>query len=1043
MRKLLLLLFAVGVSTCLLQAQTRTIRGKVTSSDGSPIPNVSIIIKGTSYGTTTDFDGNYSMNVPAGSRILKFTAVGMSEVEISIGDKGVINARLESADRNLAEVVVVGYGTQKRREATGNVSRVSGAAVSDKPVQSFEAALGGRSPGVQITVPNGIVNNPPVFRIRGTNSISLSSYPLVVIDGVPTFTGDFSGTSAGANALASINPSDIESIDIAKDAAASAIYGSRAANGVVFITTKKGKLGRARVSYDGWVGLTRVQRLPELLNAEEYTEFKNQGLKNANTYNASTNYFALTEGPDGKPIDTRWYDYIYRTGISHNNSISVSGATESTNYYFSLGYTNQQGIVKRNDFRRKSVLFNIDQKVNKIISTGAKIAYSNEDNLAAASSGSLPGEAFNTGGFGRIALVTAPSISPYNNDGTYNTAAGLIGVMNNKQSQMGFYNPVITLDRNRSNTEMNHILANGYIQVKPLSWLTLKSLYGIDYLYADNQIYQDPTSGEGYATVGFAQSVLGKNKRSVWTNTLSIDHVFGDVHTVGLLAGIEDQRTNTEGYGLSRQSISDPYFSNIQGGFTVNNPVSLSIGSNYLYSQFGRLNYNFAQKYYLSGNVRQDEYSGLGYNKRKGVFWGLSAGWEITKENFWEAAGLNDIFSSFKLRGSYGKVGNINGIGNFESYSTYAPGLYGGLPTIGYSRSGNPDLTWETSKKTDVGFNLGFLADRVTAEFSYYKNNIDGLILDVTQVPSAGIPNAIRTNVGSMYNKGFEIGINANVIQGKDFTWNTYFNLSINKNEVTALAPGLPFIIVTSPAGASTNEAVSITQPGYSIGTLYLIPTRGVDPATGRRIFLNAADREVFYAHPGSWQYADGTAAPAISTTDRRLQKNTIPKQIGGFENTFTYRNFELNVLLTYQLGFYVYYGTEAGLRDYRFWNNEKAVLNAWTKPGDITDMPRNVFGDNYSNGSAVPLDVHVHKGDFLKLRNISLGYNLPKSILEKAKISSARFYVSGQNLYIWTKYPGPDPETSTNGNNPANQGIDRNQVANGRTVTLGLKLGL
>ncbi|MBO9199189.1 MULTISPECIES: SusC/RagA family TonB-linked outer membrane protein [Niastella] len=1041
MRKFLLLLLAVGASTCLLQAQTRTLTGRVTASDGSPIPNTSVIIKGTSNGTTTNADGMFSMSVPAGSRIIKFSAVGMNDVEVTIGDKGVINARMESAERNLAEVVVVGYGTQKRKEATGNVATVKGVSIADKPIQSFEAALGGRATGVQITVPNGIVNNPPVFRIRGTNSISLSSYPLVVIDGVPTFTGDFSGTNAGANALASINPSDIESIDIAKDAAASAIYGSRAANGVVFITTKKGKMGRARVSYDGWVGWTKVQRLPELLNAQEYTDFKNQGLVNAKTYNASTNYFALTNGPDGNPIDTRWYDYIYRTGISHSNSISVSGATESTNYYFSLGYTNQQGIVKRNEFRRKSVLFNIDHKVNSIISTGAKISYSNEDNLAAVSSGSLPGEAFNSGGLGRLAILTAPSISPYNNDGTYNTVSGNIGAMGNKQT-VGIYNPVVSLDKNRSNTEINHVQANGYVQIKPLKWLTLKSLYGIDYLYADNQIFFDAISGEGYGTNGLAQSALGKNKRSIWTNTLSIDKSFGEDHTLGLLAGIEDQRTIGEGFGLSRQSISDPYFTNTQGGYTVNNPFLLSVGSNYLYSQFGRINYNFARKYYLSGNLRQDEFSGLGYTARKGVFWGVSAGWEITKEGFWTSAGLDKVFSSFKFRGSYGKVGNISGIGNYESFNTYSPGLYGGQPTIGYNKSGNPDLTWETSKKSDVGLNFGILGERITGEFSYYKNNIDGLVLDVTQVPSAGIPNAIRTNVGSMYNKGFEFGVNANIIQGKDFSWSTFFNVSINKNEVTALAPGLPFIIVTSPAGSTTNEAVSITQPGYSIGTLYLIPTKGVDQATGRRIFINADGKEVYYSYP-TWQYADGTAAPAISTTDRRIQQNTVPKQIGGLENTFNYKNFELNVLLTYQLGFYVYYGTEAGLRDYRYWNNEKAVLRAWTKADDITDMPKNVFGDNYSNGSAVPLDIHMYKGDFLKLRNITLSYNMPKSVLERIKVNSARFYISGQNLHIWTKYPGPDPETSTNGNNAANQGIDRNQVANGRTVTLGLKLGL
>ncbi len=1030
-----------------LAAQSRVITGKIADASGNPIPNASVIVKGTANGTTSTADGTYSLTVPASSRILTISAVGFSEVEFTIGNKAVINATLESADKNLQEVVVVGYGTQRKAEVTGSLASVKGAVVADKPVQSFEAALGGRAAGVQITIPNGVLNNPPVFRIRGTNSISLSSYPLIVVDGIPTFTGDYSGTNAGANALASINPSDIESIDISKDAAASAIYGSRAANGVVFITTKKGKLGRAKVSYDGWVGWTTVQRLPDLLNAQQYTDFKNQALKNANTYNATTNYFALTNDANGNPINTRWYDYVYRTGFSHSNSINVSGATESTNYYFSVGYTDQEGIVRKNDFKRKNILFNIDHRANKVLSVGAKVAYSNEQNLAATSSGSLPGEAFSTGGLGRVAVVTAPNVSPYNNDGSYNinsASPSLIGSMNNKQSQIGFYNPVISLDKNKSNSESNHTQANAYIQIKPFNWLAYKSVYGIDYLYLDNLVYYDPISGEGYSTTGYAASSYSKNKRSVWTNTLSFDYTIASKHTIGLLAGIEEQRTNTESFGLARQTVSDPYFTNIQGGWGVNNPASMNIGQNYLYSQFGRFNYNYDKKYYLSANLRQDEYSGLGYNARKGTFWGVSAGWEINRENFWNSAHLDKVFSSFKLRGSYGKVGNIGGIGNFESYTSYGSGLYGGLATLNFSGAGNTNLTWETSKKLDVGFSFGILNERVTGEFSYYKNNIDGLILDVPQIPSAGIPNnSLRGNVGSMYNKGVEFTLNATPVSTKDFSWNTSFNIGINKNEVTSLAPGIPFIIITSPAGASTNEAVSITQPGYSIGTLYLIPTKGVDPQTGRRIYVNASGKDVYYSHPGLWQYADGSTASAISTTDRRIAKNTNPKQYGGFDNTFRYKDFEMNVLLTYQLGFYVYYGTEAGLRDMRFWNNETAVLRAWTKPGDVTDIPKAVFGDNYSNGSAIPLDVHMYKGNFMKLRNITLSYNVPKKLLEKAKFSSARFYVSGQNLAIWTKYPGPDPETSTNGNGPANQGIDRNQVANGRTITVGVKVGL
>jgi TonB-dependent starch-binding outer membrane protein SusC len=1057
MRKLYLLLIGVVLFASQAFAQ-RTVTGKVTDEKGNPMANASVVVRGTTTGTTTKDDGSYTLTVPANARALVFSSVDMSPVEKAIGTATVINATLKAEDKTMSEVIVVGYGTQRRKDVTGNMTSVKGTAVSDKPVQSFEQALGGRAAGVQITIPNGALNNPPVFRIRGTNSISLSSYPLIIIDGVPAFTGDISTqVSSAANALASINPSDIESIDIAKDAASAAIYGSRAANGVVFITTKKGKVGKAKVTYDGWVGFTQAQRLPELLNAQEYTNFKNQALINANLYNATTNAFALTMDKFGNPIDTRWYDYVYRTGFSHSNTLSVSGANEATSYYFSVGYTNQEGIIKKNDFNRKSVLFNVDHKAGRIFSAGAKIAYANEENLAATSSGSLPGEAFATAGLGRAAIVIAPNVAPYNNDGTYNinsTNPSLIGIMGNLLNgttvakQVGFYNPVISLDRNRSNSEINHIQASTYVQLKPFNWLAYKVLFGIDYIYANNAIFLDPISGEGYGTTGFAQSSHNYLKRSVLTQTVSFDRVLAKSHTVGIVFGTEAQKSNTESFGLARQTLSDPYFTNIQGGYTTNNPVALAIGQNYLYSVFGRFSYDYAKRYFISANVRKDEYSGLGFNNRKGNFWGVSGGWEASRENFWSAANFDKIFSSFRLRASYGKVGNIGGIGNYESYSTYGSGLYGGVATLLYNNAGNPNLKWETSTKTDVGITFGIMRDRITGEISFFRNNIDGLILDVPQAPSAGLPPTgfpntfIRQNVGSMYNKGFEFTLGATPINNKKFSWNSSFNIAFNKNRVTKLAPGLNSVIITSPAGAATNEAVSISLPGYSIGMIYVIPTAGVDPATGRRIFINQAGRKVMYRHvPFSWQYEDGTTATPVTALDRRVYRNAVPKAFGGFDNTFRIGDFEVNALITYQFGFYIYYGTQAGLRDQRFWNNDKSVLRAWTKPGDVTDIPRSIFGDNVSNGSGLPLDVNVFKGDFAKLKSVSVAYNLPRSIVDKTKMSSIRLYVSGQNLVIWTEYPGPDPETSTNGNNPGNPGIDRNQVVNGRVITFGLKV--
>jgi TonB-linked SusC/RagA family outer membrane protein len=1041
MRKLLLALIAVLLFTGQLLAQ-KTITGTVKDDKGNPIPNASVTVKGTSTGTVTKSDGTYSLTVPASAKTLIFSSVDLATLEVAIGSQTTISPSLVAENKTLQEVVVVGYGTQRKGDVTGNIATVKGAAVSNRPTQSFEQALGGRAAGVQVVIPSGVLNAPPVLRIRGTNSISLSSYPLIIIDGVPVFTGDASSTSAAGNVLASLNPNDIESIDIAKDAAASAIYGSRAANGVVFITTKKGKSGKAKVSVDSWVGWSKVQNLPKLLDAFQYTDYKNESLVNAGTYNATTNAFALTTGPDGNPINTNWYDYVYRTGVQHSNSINVSGANDATNYYFSLGYTDQQGIIKKNDFKRISILSNIDHKISKGISVGGKLQYSNEKNLAAVSSGSL-GDAFSTAGLGRVPLVTAPNISPYNNDGSYNFSGALIGVMNNKQGQVGFNNPVIQLDQNRNNSEANHIIANAYAQIKPLDWITLRSQYSIDYIFVDNEIYFSPISGEGFSSNGSATSIFNKLKNSVWTNTIQLDRTFADQHNVSVLGGIEEQKFDNLSYGLNRVTVNDPDFTNIQGGWATPNTSGLGIGESYLYSTFGRVQYNFDRKYFLSANLRRDGASQLGSNSKYGTFWGVSAGWEITKENFWEGSFLDKAFSSLKLRGSYGKVGNIGGLGNFASLSTFGSGLYGGNGTVAFNQVGNPNLTWETSKKTDIGINFGILNDKITGELAFYKSDIDGLLLFVPAPPSAGLPSSIPTNIGTMYNKGVEFALNAAVVNKKNFSWSSSFNIAYNKNEVTSLAPGVDNI-QTSTGGL---EIPSITVVGQPIGMLFVTRTAGVDPATGRRIFINKAGQKVYFQHiapagQSRFMFENGTVSPSVSSADAAPYKNTNPKFVGGFDNTFRYKNFELNALLTYQLGYYIYFGTYAGLRDQRFWNNSVDVLRRWTKPGDVTDMPKSYFGDNISNGSSFPLDINVFKGDFIKLRTLTLGYNLPQNILSKVKVSNARFYVAGNNLAMITKYPGPDPEVSSNGNGTTNQGIDRNTVGNQRTITVGLNIG-
>ena len=1036
------------------------IKGKVSNEQGEPIPGASIRVKGKAITTSTDDQGNFAVNVPANS-VLEITYVGYEKQERPIRDGEFMQVVLRAEDQTLEEVVVIGYGTQSRKETTGSLTSVKGDDVAQLPVQSFDASLTGRSSGVQVNSTAGVLNQAPVFKIRGTNSLSLGTYPLIVIDGVPAFdNNDDSGPSyASNNPLSAINPADIESIDIAKDAAATSIYGSRAANGVVFITTKKGRRGAAKINYDGWVGFTTANRLPDLLNAAEYVEIKNEALRNDGTYDDETNYYGFSYDANGNVIDTRWADYVYRTGTSHSHNVNVSGASEKTNYYGSVGYANQEGIFQKNSFDRKTVMFNVDNQTTDWLKLGMKINYVNENNLAAMATGAGSSGGFqsssSSGAMARVAIISAPIVGPYNNDGSYNyTSNGYIGLMDNaghlNQSRLGFYNPVVSLENNYSNNRLNNVQSNAYVQVQPVSWLTVKSVYGIDYRYVNYENYSSPISGEAIATNGSASSVNASRQRWVWTNTATADKTFGE-HSFNLLLGQEQQRTTGNRFGLRRTGQTDPYYTNIQGGWQ--NVFDYSTDNaeinNYLFSLFSRLQYDYGKKYFVTANLRQDEYSALGLNNKKGVFWGASAGWDIAAEQCWDEAGLGTTVNALKLRGSYGKVGNVAGLSDFGALNTYSAVLYGGQSGLQYTVTGNPDLKWETSKKFDIGVDFALFDNLLSGSIGYYRNAIDGLIFAVPLPPSVGIPNStnnsILQNVGEMANSGFEFTLNASPVQQERFRWNTSFNLTTNTNEVISLANGVSSIITGSLDG------MNITTPGEPAGMLYAIRTGGVDPATGRRIFIDGEGRSVYYQQSvdGSngvnyqWEYEDGSRAPAITpAADARPYKPTAPKVFGGWTNNFSYGSFDLSILLTYQLGGYMMNGTQGTMRDLRFWNNSTDILRRWQNPGDITDIPRVVNNDNVSNGNTLPLDANISSTDYLRLKNVMLAYVLPASLSARLGLSNIRAYVSGQNLALWTKYTGFDPEITTNGNNAIRQGIDKNQAPNARTLTVGLSVG-
>jgi TonB-linked SusC/RagA family outer membrane protein len=1036
------------------------VSGRVTDDKGNPIPNVSIIVKGTNTGTTTDQDGSYTLSVPANGRTLVFSSVGMATKEEVIGDRTTLSLSMATgADQNLQEVVVVGYGTQRRGEVTGSVSQINGNRLRDQPVQSFEQGLSGRAAGVNISVPNGVLGNPPVIRVRGINSISLSSFPLVVIDGVPSFSGDIGGT-ANNNVLGDINPSDIESIEVLKDAAAAAIYGSRAAAGVLLITTRKGRQGRARVGYDGWAGWTKAYNLIPLLNAQQYTDLKNEGLINAGTppngvpgpngtilppATGTARGFYTMNDANGNLVDTRWYDHIYRTGFAHNHSVNVSGASDKTSYYFSAGMTDQEGMLKNNDFKRLTGRFTLDQKVNDWLSLGGTFSYTNSKNNGIVSG--TAGGGFSIAGAGRLPLVLSPNVAPYNNNGTYNInlGANTIGQGNNL-SPLSFYNPIPLLDLNRyqSNTDRN--IANAYAQFRILRGLTFKTLYGIDNLQAENQEFRNSLHGDGVQFVGAAQNVFQRLQRSNWQNILNYNTTLVDRHNIGVVLGAEQQKTQSSSFGADRRKVADPFFNEFQGSFAEIVPSGNSLGENYLESYFGRINYDLSKKYFFSVNGRRDGYSAFAPGRKWGNFWGVSAGWSLSEEAFFKNSGAGDVINNLRLRASYGQVGNNQGISNFGFYSFFNAGLYGTDQTIFYSQAGNANLTWETSKKTDVGFNMGLLNNRLNVEFAWYKNDIDGLILDDPQAPSRGVPgNSILNNIGSMYNKGIELTLSGNIINSKNFTWSSNFNITTQKNEVTALAAGNADILVAT----SGLERANIIRVGESIGSFYAVPTEGVNPANGQRIFVLGDGTRVQYNHaaPSASRWTNvsngsNAARGADQAKDGVIYGPALPKYFGGFDNTVRFKGFDVNVLLYFSGGNYVYNGTKAGLHDNRNWNNAADAMQRWTKPGENAKYPRIVFGDNISNGSGIVISENLEKGDFIKGRNVSVGYTLPTRLMGRTGFNNARVYVAALNAFTITDYSGFDPEIQSNGNSNGAPSVDRNSTPLSRTINVGINIG-
>lgn len=950
---------------------------------------------------------------------------------------------LKSDAQMIDEVVVVAYGTQSARTVTASVSSVKASALKDVPSVSFDQMLQGRASGVSITTPSAGVGQSPIVRIRGANSITSGTSPLYVVDGIPIESGNLS-TMANANALADINPADIVSMDVLKDAAAAALYGSRAANGVILITTKQGQSGKAKVTYDGFAGFSNATDFYDMMNAQQYVDFKNMAVKNrygTDEISLTNGYvspygnkaFNMMKDASGKYVDTSWKDAAFQDGFSQSHSVAVSGGSEKVRYYLSGNYTTQEGIVKGDKYDRLGVKANINVQATDWLKLGmnANVTTGTTSYVDAARRGSN----FSVGGFPRLALINAPNLPMYNEDGTpFYLAQGLGYGPNTVFST--FSNPAAILSLgNGLSSDVTRFISAFYAEATPVKGLTLKTQYGIDYARIEDQRFWSPKHGDGVASKGLANAYNIKNDRWTWTNTANYRFSLGQ-NNFDLLAGMEATERDYSNWTAQRKDLQDDKFTEFQGPF-ASATAGGNLSSNSMISYFGRLNYDYASKYIVSLNYRRDGYSALSKANRWGNFGGVSAAWRVSEEAFFEP--IRDIVNDFKIKGSYGVVGNTD-IYDYASKSYYSSYNYGTNGTYGLSQIADPNLKWESSEKFSLGFNTRIL-DRIDVDFDYYYTKSSDLILNVPQSPSKGIPGGvITTNAGKMKNSGIELTISADVIKNKEFTWQTSLNFTTNKNEVVSLADGVENILGGDDSGL---EITNITVPGKSIGRLYLYKTGGVDPETGRRIFITPEGKETLLMfEKGSWFYRDGTEYQGdFEPVDCG---NTLPTWYGGWSNNFSYKGFDLSLFFQFSGGNKIYNGTKASVSDMRYWNNSKDVYEKyWTPERRNAEYPLPVYGDNYSNGSALPISDWVEKGDYLRLKNVSLGYTFDTKTWSKSLgISALRLYVQAQNLFVITGYSGMDPETLTNVMDATlSGGTDKNTLPQARTYTFGVNL--
>ncbi|SNC74860.1 TonB-linked outer membrane protein, SusC/RagA family [Hymenobacter gelipurpurascens] len=937
-------------------AQTRAVTGRVTDASGTGLPGVTVLERGTTNGTSTDANGGFSLSVQPGATLV-LSSIGFETQNVVLGDRTSLPVTLKSNATELGEAVVVGYGSQTKSEVTGSVTQLSSKDVQNVPTVSFEQAIQGRTPGVQINQTSGKLGAGVQIRVRGSSSVTASNQPLYVIDGIPVTSQDVGSDTEPLNPLADLNPNDIESITILKDAASSAIYGSRASNGVVLVTTKQGRQGQTKVNLGYYVGTSETTRRRKFLNAEQYKALFTVAAENEG-YDAREEFEGNGLDYDS-PYDQSWSDEPFRKGKVSQYDLNVSGGDAKTRFYLSTTFNDQTGIIIGNRYRRGSARINLDHSITEKLRVGLNLSLTRSVNDRTPNDNAFSNP---------VQLNALPPLQPKIDPAT--------GQLN--QNTL-YYNNLLDLEKGSNRAGTYRSFSNVNLNYKPIKDLTLRTEAGADFLNLNENIYRAAGTQDGGNTgYGYSNQVQVINYTT--NNTATYLKTIGEDHSIEALAGFSFQRSDAQETSAEGRGFPNPEFTRVASA-AIKTAGSGSVRDGFSFvSYFARVNYGFQGKYLISGSVRRDGSSRFGANNRYGTFGAGSVGWIISEEAFLKD---NTILNLLKLRASYGLTGNAE-IGNFASRNLYGALAYADQAGIVPSTVvGNPNLSWENTAQTDIGLEFGFFDNRISGEVDVYEKKTSELLLSRPLSYSNGYT-SVTENVGSLRNRGLEVSLNTRNLDG-EFKWSTNFNVSFNRNKVTSLAAPIQ------------SQYLGSVREGQPIGVFYGRKYAGVDPENGDALY---------YA-------ADGSTTSNAATAALQIVGDPNPKYTGGITNNLSFKGVDLSVLGQFVYGNDIY--NAAGLYqsvngDY-FDNQTVDQLNYWTPDNRNTNVPQPRL---YAGNGTQVSSRWVTGGSFFRVKNVTLGYNLPQDLVKKGSIASVRVYVSAQNLFTLTNYDGYDPEVNT-----------------------------